>query len=150
MSDDGSTTAAPAPRTAHFAVGFFLALAVFVALQAGLLWAGRGTLRQDLLNRNLVPVDQVDQIVNRLVWQNAAVNGLFAVASAGFALVLRRGRPWARAALTLVGMLQLFLLFVAGGLSVTGLVVLALLAGGLVALWLPATTAWLADLRGQA
>lgn len=150
VGDDGSVTETRAPRSAHLAVGFFLALAVFVVVQAGLLWVGRGAVRQDLLDRGLVAADQVDQVVDRLVWQNAAVNVIFAAASAGFAVPLRRGRAWARAALTLVGALQLFLLLVAGGLTVTGVVVLVLLVGGLVTLWVPSTTRWLAEARGPA
>ncbi|GGM69812.1 hypothetical protein GCM10012275_45450 [Longimycelium tulufanense] len=140
-------TRPPAPRTAHLAVGFFLALAAFVVLQAILLWLNQDAMRRNLVDRGLVQAAEADAAVRTLLVQNTVVNVLFGAADAGFALLLRRGRVWARVALTVVGMLQLFLLLVGGGLTASGLVAFALLAAGMATLWLPATSRWLAELR---
>ncbi|HEY8371934.1 MAG TPA: hypothetical protein VIL00_04235 [Pseudonocardiaceae bacterium] len=135
------------PRAVGYAVGTWLALAVFLLLQNVLVWFSRNALERLLVESGQVPVEQAADAAWSVLVQTTVVTLAFSGLYIWFALMLRRGRLWARTGLTVVGLLQLFLVVVSGGLSPVGMVVLLLVVAGTVLLWRRPVTAWLAEVH---
>lgn len=84
-------------------------------------------------------------VVGGLVAVVVAITVLYAAALVTLALLLRAGRPWARAVLAAVSALSLFTVFALNALNLA-VIVLLLLAG--VLLYRRPVTAWVRSLRG--
>lgn len=131
------------PQSVRVAVGLWLATATFGVLNTIYYWTQFGAVRDALAK--LGSADPA-QGASTLLTFHSVTMVLFAVPYVLFALLLRRGRPWARVALTAVAVLELLYL-VGQGVNAEGVLIAMLLAGALLTSWWRTSTDWLLEVK---
>ncbi|AOS61321.1 hypothetical protein [Actinoalloteichus hymeniacidonis] len=131
------------PKVIRTTVAMWYALATFLTLHALFLWLRPEGIAEQLESRADVTAREAADYAADLVLENLLVTLFFGVMYCVFAYLVGRRRRWPRIALTVVGAVQLFLQLSAG-FSPVGIVVLLLVLGGLIGLWLPSASRWLA------
>ncbi|KAA2264842.1 hypothetical protein F0L68_07130 [Solihabitans fulvus] len=139
-----STEPTPPPRALRAAVGVWLALAVFGLLITAILWFTKDAVRRQLISGNYVAVDRADDLTHSLLIQNTIASVFFGASYAGLAVLLWKGRSWARVLLTVVAGLHFFVMLI-NGVSVPNFLVAALIILGVALTWRGSTRRWLAQ-----
>jgi hypothetical protein len=122
---------------------------VFVLVNVSYLWLVRDGVRRVLVEQHHVRAEQAGAVTHELLVDNTVGAAVLAVAYAGFGLVLRTGRGWARIALSAVAGLHLLLVLSASGRTVQSVFVVLLVLAGLVLTWRSSASNWLAARRSR-
>ncbi|MFB9905209.1 hypothetical protein [Allokutzneria oryzae] len=145
MSNDPTASV----KSVRTAVAVWLALATFCTLDVLMTWFEHAALRRSLVDSGIATPDNVDVLLNNVLWQKTVFQLAFAVVYIVLALLLRRGHAWTRIALIAVSVFQVFLLLSGGSLNPVVILILALATGALMLTWRQSTTDWLAAVRAE-
>jgi hypothetical protein len=125
-------------------------LAALLLINAGLLWYAFGDAVDRIAAESDVPQSEARQFVLMSLVPYLLI-GLLLALSAWF---FPRRQPWARwtglAASAVLGLLTLFSMIAAGGISIGSLLVVVLAVAAVTSLLAPSTTAWAPRLRTRA
>ncbi|MBE9374885.1 hypothetical protein IQ251_10565 [Saccharopolyspora sp. HNM0983] len=137
----GST---PAPRMLRVSIVLWWIVAVVLLLQTGSMWLGRAELPGVLLRQGAVGAGAAQDRAEHLLLVNTLVAVVFAAAYLALGAALFRRRPWARIALSAVGVLHLLMLLGTGAVLSVNAVVLVIGAAAAVLLWRRPSGDWIA------